>query len=133
MLLQDMGRKTVGNDLDNARINFQNVWVPKETLFASTPKYSDNKNCWAPKGAGQKLSELSQLATLFVEADAQLGRIERFLDAIDAQLSACLRKEQIPTVEVIEAIAAAKVKAVETAIDCSWRLKQEVGSYALMR
>merc|ERR1712217_815298 len=32
----------------------------------------------------------------------------------------------------VEAIAAAKVKSVEVAIDLCWKLKQEVGSYALM-
>ena len=32
----------------------------------------------------------------------------------------------------LHAIATAKVKAVEHSIDLAWRLKQEVGSYALM-
>ncbi|KAJ3305987.1 hypothetical protein HDU76_004919, partial [Blyttiomyces sp. JEL0837] len=31
---EDMGRKTVGNDLDNARLSFKNVKVPREALLA---------------------------------------------------------------------------------------------------
>ena len=36
--MRDMGRKTTGNDLDNAWINFDNVEVPKDALLN---KYCD--------------------------------------------------------------------------------------------
>ena len=44
----------------------------------------------------------------------------------------CLRENKLPGMKLIEAIAVCKVKAVEESIDFCFRLKQEVGSYALM-
>merc|ERR1712086_1000643 len=38
----------------------------------------------------------------------------------------------MPSMQLIDAIAVARVKAVETSIELCFRLKQEVGSYALM-
>jgi len=177
--LGDMGVKTIGNDLDNAWISFQNVWLPKDALlsrygyiendqyvqrqkgirtmdmigqrlytgrtviarsalvftrmlYASTQQYSDNKHCWAPKGSGVMLSEIPQLKHLLAEADSELGKMEGFIGEVERRLSDCLRAEKIPPGELVEAIAAAKVKAVELAISLCWKLKQEVGSYALM-
>lgn len=174
----DMGEKTIGNDLDNAWISFQNVWLPAETLlsrygyiengqyvqrqkgirtmdmigqrlytgrtviarsalvftrqlYASTLAYTDNKMCWAPKGKHMALSEVPQLNYLISETDAELRRLESFVDAIEERLAFCLREETLPPQQLVEAIAAAKVKCVEGAIDMCWRLKQEVGSYAL--
>ena len=43
-----------------------------------------------------------------------------------------LRSGEVPSDELAHRIATAKVKAVEHSIDLCWRLKQEVGSYALM-
>jgi len=175
----DMGVKTIGNDLDNAWISFQNVWLPKTAmldrygyvegdkymqrqqgvrtmdmigqrlytgrtviarsaivftrmLYAGTRQYTDNKRCWLPKGASMSLSEVPQLKALWVEADTALGRLDTFLTEVERRLADCLRGERLPPAELVEAIAAGKVKCVETAIDLCWRLKQEVGSYALM-
>ena len=43
-----------------------------------------------------------------------------------------LRSGGVPDDALAHQIAVAKVKAVEYSIDLCWRLKQEVGSYALM-
>lgn len=175
----DMGVKTIGNDLDNAWISFQDVWLPKSAilnrygdieddkyvqrvkgirtmdmigqrlytgrtviarsalvftrmLYASTRQYTDSKKCWAPKGETLRLSDIPQLASLFSEADATLGKVEKFVSEVERRLSQCLSMEKLPADELVQGIAAAKVKAVETAIELCWRLKQEVGSYALM-
>mmetsp|Transcript_42365 Transcript_42365/g.79386 ORF Transcript_42365/g.79386 Transcript_42365/m.79386 type:complete len:479 (+) Transcript_42365:66-1502(+) len=175
----DMGVKTIGNDLDNAWISFNKVWVPKSALlnkygdvdgdkyiqrqkgvrnmdmigqrlytgrcviarsalvftrqlYKSTREYTDSKRCWAPKGAELTLSEIPQLAELWAEADGELSRMERFMEKIETELAGCLAKMRIPPPALVEAIAAAKVKAVETGISLCWKLKQEVGSYALM-
>eukprot|EP00933_Yihiella_yeosuensis_P079762 TRINITY_DN93176_c0_g1_i1.p1 TRINITY_DN93176_c0_g1~~TRINITY_DN93176_c0_g1_i1.p1 ORF type:complete len:471 (+),score=96.47 TRINITY_DN93176_c0_g1_i1:78-1490(+) len=101
-------------------------------LYASTRDYTDKKKCWAPKGATMHLSEIPQLQALYVEADQTLAAVDRFVSIVESRLSECLRKEQIPPADLTEAVAAAKVKSVETAINLCWRLKQEVGSYALM-
>merc|ERR1719382_208260 len=79
-----------------------------------------------------KLSTIPQLAHLFKEADSSLAHMEQFVGEVERRLADCLRTEKLPPLELVEAIAAAKVKAVELAIDLCWRLKQEVGSYALM-
>mmetsp|Transcript_62104 Transcript_62104/g.160139 ORF Transcript_62104/g.160139 Transcript_62104/m.160139 type:complete len:464 (+) Transcript_62104:60-1451(+) len=174
----DMGVKTIGNDLDNAWISYQNVWLPKSAilnrygdiendqyvqkvkgirtmdmigqrlytgrtviarsalvftrmLYASTRQYTDNKRCWAPKGE-LMLSQIPQLDHLIAEADVELGKMEAFVSEVEKRLAACLAAEKIPPADLVEAIAAAKVKAVEIAISLCWKLKQEVGSYALM-
>jgi acyl-CoA oxidase len=43
-----------------------------------------------------------------------------------------LKADKLPSIDLVEAIAVAKVKAVEETIALTHRLKNEVGSYALM-
>jgi acyl-CoA oxidase len=175
----DMGRKTIGNDLDNAWIRFQNVVVPKSgllnryadidsngnyvkkqklhqmemigqrlftgrvavaqaaltfarNLFRKTQEYSDNKITWGPKGKRPRLSDIPQLKSLYAEANATLARLTTFTEACEAKLADALRKDVIPSKKLVQAIAVAKVQCVENAIGLCHRLKQEVGSYALM-
>jgi len=103
------------------------------SLFAATKKYADAKDCWAPGKSYPKLSQLPQLQQLFYEADQRLSQLEEFLKKICAALSPSLRSGDPPPPALINAIACAKVKCIETAIDLCWKLKQEVGSFALMR
>lgn len=178
VVLGDMGRKTTGNDLDNAWIKFENVLLPKSALlnryadirdnkyvqttaermrieiigarllsgrvaiaqsalvfarglFNLTKKYSDKKLCWAP-GAHPSLTEVPQLNALYIEGFGALDRLDRFVSAIEKKLNHILSTGGVASVELVEAIAVAKVKAVETAIEYCHKLKQEVGSYALM-
>jgi len=176
--LGDMGRKTVGNDLDNAWLQFDGVKMPKSAmlnryvdivdnkhtqlvdgirsfdmigqrlfsgrvavaqaaltfrkkLFEQTKEYSDAKKCWAPTGE-PVLSDIPQLKSLFAKAAIEAENIEVFVDKCEKDLSAALCNDQMPSKELVEAIAVAKVAAVEMSIDHCFRLKQEVGSYALM-
>lgn len=175
----DMGEKTIGNDLDNAWIEFKNVRLPKNsllnryadvidnkyvqkvanirnmdmigqrlftgrmviaqsalvfarTLFKKTKAYTDAKKCWAPKGARPSLSEIPQLKELYAEADTAFDRIDNFMTAVEATFQQRLRENAIVETELQDAIAVAKVKGVEVAIEFCNKLKQEVGSYALM-
>eukprot|EP00929_Paragymnodinium_shiwhaense_P058480 TRINITY_DN29281_c0_g1_i1.p1 TRINITY_DN29281_c0_g1~~TRINITY_DN29281_c0_g1_i1.p1 ORF type:complete len:471 (+),score=140.20 TRINITY_DN29281_c0_g1_i1:68-1480(+) len=180
--LGDMGRKTVGNDLDNAWIGFHSMRVPHDTLlskycevqpgnggtyvskakgfnnmamigqrlysgrvavgqaalnfsrslFQMTKQYSDSKACWAPGGGTAPLTNVPQLGALYVRADKRFERVEAFLGECERRLAAHLRKSELPNQELQEAIAVAKIVASETSIDLSFRLKQEVGSHALM-
>ena len=50
----------------------------------------------------------------------------------EAELCACLRGRTLPPLPLQQAIAVSKVTAVEESIEACFRLKQEVGSYALM-
>ena len=180
----DMGPKTIGNDLDNAWISFDNVQLPKSSLlnryadidisrtgevkyvqkvkgmpvfhmigqrlftgrvavaqaalafrreiFKSTKTYTDGKLCWSPNGKIHP-STFPQLASLYSEASTRAEYIEQFVQACENELCECLRRNQPPSVQLVEAIAVAKVKAVEDSIDLTFRLKNEVGSYALMK
>eukprot|EP00457_Paulinella_chromatophora_P005942 gb/GEZN01005960.1/.p1 GENE.gb/GEZN01005960.1/~~gb/GEZN01005960.1/.p1 ORF type:complete len:491 (+),score=75.29 gb/GEZN01005960.1/:48-1475(+) len=101
-------------------------------LMAQTKTYTSQKLCWAPRNARIALSEIPQLKALFAEADAKLPRLDRFVDKCEEHLCKVLRKDEIPTESLQKAIAVAKIICVETAIDLCHRLKQEVGSYALM-
>lgn len=179
----DMGQKTVGNDLDNAWISFDNVRLPRSGLlnryadveegadgqvtyvqrvkgmpvfhmigqrlftgrvavaqaalafrreiFKSTKEYTDKKMCWSPDGE-VPLSSIPQLSSLYEEADCTAATVENFVQACENELSGCLRQNKAPSLRLVEAIAVAKVKAVEESIDLTFRLKNEVGSYALM-
>mmetsp|Transcript_36842 Transcript_36842/g.84904 ORF Transcript_36842/g.84904 Transcript_36842/m.84904 type:complete len:465 (+) Transcript_36842:67-1461(+) len=175
---EDMGEKTIGNDLDNARISFDSVQLPKTALLdryatieggkysqrqagvanmdmigqrlytgraviaASTlvfsrclyntaRGYADNKSCWQPDGA-ITLSDVPQLASLYLEADRELSRCERLRDAVELRLCECLRAGSVPANDLVQMIAVFKVRAVETSIAMCFKLKQELGSYALM-
>jgi len=176
--IEDMGFKTIGNDLDNARVSFANVEIPKSalldrhagivngeyqqkkqgisnmdmigqrlytgrtviaasclvfarTLFRSTKKYTDNKRCWQPKGTMQ-LSEVPQIANLYEEADKALTRVEALCAAVQRDLGNCLRTKTLPSTKLVEQVACLKVKAIEQSIDLCFKLKQELGSFALM-
>jgi alkylation response protein AidB-like acyl-CoA dehydrogenase len=175
---EDMGDKTIGNDLDNARIAFKDVWIPKSalldrysgiennewvqrqkgvsnmdmigqrlytgrtviadsalvfarTLYRSAKAYSDSKRCWHPKEQ-PSLSDMPQLSTLYAEADAELSRVEALRGAVQMELGSCLQSGAMPSNELVEKVAVLKVKAIETSISLCFRLKQELGSYALI-
>ena len=175
----DMGLKTVGNDLDNASIAFDNVVIPKSALlskfadiedgnkyvqkveglpvfhmigqrlftgrvavaqaamafrqglFDKTKAFTDQKQCWAPKGE-LVLSGIPQLKALYKEAEAEADQLNAFVAECERRLCECLRNDKLPSIELVEAIACAKVKCVERSIQSCHRLQNEVGSYALM-
>lgn len=176
----DMGRKTTGNDLDNAWVRFKEFVVPHAALlskyggvdpvtgeyvvkkegvrtmemigqrlftgrvavaqaalvfarrlFDDTKKYSDSKMC-TMRGNAPALSDVPQLRALYDEGYATLDRLDAYVAGCESDLCACLRAQTIPDAALTQAIAVAKIKAVEAAIDLAFRLKQEVGSYALM-
>ena len=176
----DMGRKTTGNDLDNAWIEFHDVRVPKSALlnrygdvdargryvpavegvrtmdmigqrlftgrvavaqaaltftrglFAATRAYSDGKRCTMRGDAGQFLSDVPQLNSLYANVGTQLASMDAFVAGCEAELATCLVRRAIPPLDLTRAIAVAKIRAVETSIASCHALKQEVGSYALM-
>ena len=78
------------------------------------------------------LSRVPQLRALYDAADAREARTGRFLAEVEARLCDVLRTGGRPDAGLVEAVAAAKVSAVDEAIEYCHRLRQEVGSYALM-
>lgn len=103
-----------------------------KTLFARTREYTDSKTCWAPKGMRPPLSMLPQLSTLYDEAEEAFEYAERYVKACEQQLCESLLQDRIPSAKLIEAIGVGKVRSVETVIQLGFRLKQAVGSRALM-
>lgn len=100
-------------------------------LFESTHGYSDGKVCWGPKG-NTNLTSVPQLNALYKHADTQLQRLDAFLAECERHLSTHLQNETVPPIQLQDAIACAKIAASETSIDLCFRLKQDVGSFALM-
>jgi len=176
--LGDMGKKTIGNDLDNAWIAFDNVKLPKSALlsrfcdiegdkyvqrvkdlpvfhmigqrlftgrvavaqaalefrrriFQITKEMTDARQCWSPSGNVQ-LSSLPQVRVLYEEEASLYQRTQAFVSKCEAELTTSLLTSKLPSVALVEAIAVAKVKAVEESIELTHRLKNEVGSIALM-
>jgi len=177
---QDMGIKTVGNDLDNAAIAFDNVTLPKAALlsrfaditsdgtyvqkvkglpvfhmigqrlftgrvavaqaamafrhglFERTKAFSDQKQCWAPHGKQVWLSDIPHIRSLYDQAQQEASDLDAFVGECERQLCECLRTDQLPSMDLVEAIACAKVHCVEGSIRACHQLQQDVGSYALM-
>jgi acyl-CoA oxidase len=174
----DMGRKTTGNDLDNAWIKFDRFLIHKSSLlnrygdivddryvqktkekmrieiigqrlltgriaiaqaalqfcmrlYEQTRFYTQKKKCWSP-GGEVMLGSIPHIAALYTEADQTLAMLHEFCLAVERELSKCLTQGSIPNARLVEAVAVAKIAAVENAILLAFRLKQEVGSYALM-
>ena len=176
--VDDMGKKTTGNDLDNAWVAFDNVRIPKSAilskyadvedneyvfktqgvrpfdmigqrlytgriavaqaaltyrkeLFKRTKDYSDSKKTFAFKGE-PVLSNIPQLKALYEVNDRKLAELEDFVGKCELALSECLKQDKLPSSKLVDAIATCKVQAVENSIDACFKLKQEVGSFALM-
>lgn len=100
-------------------------------LFEHTQKYSDSKQTWSPTGE-QPLSKVPQMASLYVEAERRISELEQFTRSIETEISGVLKNDGIPSNALVQDIACAKVASIETSIELTHRLKQEVGSYALM-
>jgi acyl-CoA oxidase len=58
--------------------------------------------------------------------------MESFVNKCEKGLCAALVADETPKLAATRAIAVAKIRAVETCVELCHRLKQEVGSYALM-
>ena len=101
-------------------------------LFETTRAYSDAKMCVMRGEHSPSLTHVPQLLALYEEAESKLAAVEHFVDVCETHLRACLVAGEIPSPALTRAIAVAKIRAVETSIELCFRLKQEVGSYALM-
>ena len=173
--IDDMGKKTVGNDLDNAWIHFDNVELPKSAmlskyadvidgeykvkvegvrpfdmigqrlytgrvavaqgaleyrrqLFKKTKEYTDSKVC----PGNVTLTSIPQLDSLYEENQSELAELDDFVKETETALTKCLVEEVPPSSDLVDAIATCKIMAVDQSINMCFRLKQEVGSYALM-
>lgn len=125
----------IGQRLYTGRIAVaQAALAYRKELFRVAKEYADNKLIPQIGGVGatKPLASIPQLKSLFQEAEETGARLESFVDSCEQQLIPNLRKGLPPNPALAHAIAVAKVKAVEDSIDLCWRLKQDVGSYALM-
>jgi acyl-CoA oxidase len=100
-------------------------------LYENTAKYAKSKQCWVP-GGSTPLMNVPHIGNLFMEAQQTLDKLDKFVSVVESKLNQHLRRDEIPSAELIEAIAVSKVASAETSIKLSNALKQEVGSYALM-
>jgi len=106
----------------------------RRKLFEDTIAYAEAKPIpsFGGGGATRPLASIPQLKALFAEAEETASALESYVGLCEAQLTPLLRSGATPPEELAHMIATAKVKAVEHSIELCWRLKQEVGSYALM-
>lgn len=100
-------------------------------LYESTRAYSDAKVCWGSKG-DSKLTAIPQLSALYAHADKQLKRLDSFVGECQRRLTVHLTSDTVAPIALQDAIACAKIAASEGSIDLCFRLKQDVGSFALM-
>ena len=57
---QDMGGKTVGNDLDNARLTFSHMRVPREALLARYLEVASDGTVTQPEGQKATMDMIGQ-------------------------------------------------------------------------
>ena len=171
--VEDMGTKTVANDLDNARVWFDQVRLPKEALlnrFADirddqyvqttaermrievigqrlltgrlaiaeaaisscrvlhmrTEEYARQKVCNGIAGEVM-LSEMPQLRDVFDASYAALDEMAAFTAGVEARLNECLRSSTIPDDDLVDAIAVAKIRCIDVALERAHALRKEVG------
>ena len=109
----------------------QAALVFSKKLYANTREYSDSKMC-AMRGDTPYLTDVPQLKALYEEAEMRFKTLDAFVDGCEENLCKYLVAGSVPAYELTRAIAVAKIKSVETCVELCHRLKQEVGSYALM-
>lgn len=100
-------------------------------LFDRTKEFSDHKKCWSPKG-DTCLSDIPHIKALYEAADQEAQVLDAFVGECEKRLCDCLRNDKLPSLDLVEAIAVAKVKCVEGSIRACHQLQQDIGSYALM-
>jgi acyl-CoA oxidase len=175
---EDMGSKTVANDLDNARVWFDRVRLPHDALlnkfvdiegdryvqrgaermrievigqrlltgrmaiaecalqqarvlYMRTERYACSKACVGLAGK-RPLSSMPQLRSVLDEGYQALDDLLAFAAGVEQRLNHCLRRGAIPDADLVEAIAVCKIRCIAVATERVHRLRQEVGSYALM-
>jgi alkylation response protein AidB-like acyl-CoA dehydrogenase len=122
----------IGQRLFTGRVAVaQAALVFTRRLFDDTKRYSDQKRC-TMRGSSPTLTDVPQLKALYAEGYATLDRLDAYVKTCEEELNTCLLARTIPKAVLVQAIAVAKIQAVDRCIDLAFRLKQEVGSYALM-
>ena len=101
-------------------------------LFDRTKEFSDQKQCWSPHSEDVKLSDIPHIKDLYEKADTEAHELDAFVGECEKQLKEYLRNSTVPSLDLVEAIAVAKVKCVEGSIKSCHQLQQDIGSYALM-
>ena len=205
--VEDMGTKTVANDLDNARVWFDQVRLPKGALLNRFADIADDKyvqttaermrievigqrlltgrlaiaeaaisscrvlhmrteeyarqkvrltppsylgmhsHAWAyacpyfhalsaPRVsrlqvcngiAGEvMLSEMPQLRDVFDASYAALEEMASFTAGVESRLNECLRSHTIPDDDLVDAIAVAKIRCIDVALERAHALRKEV-------
>ena len=75
---------------------------------------------------------MPQLRAVFDESYAALDEMSGFTAGVERRLNACLRAGAIPGEDLVDAIAVAKIRCIDVALERAHALRKEVGSYALM-
>jgi len=105
--------------------------VSARVLHMRTEAYASKKVCNGLSGE-RTLESMPQMRAVLDESYAALDSMEAFTSGVEERLNECLRAGTIPSPELVDAIAIAKIKCIDVAIQRCHALRQEVGSYALM-
>ena len=104
----------------------------RRQVYEVTKAYAREKPIPDVAGRSRVLADIPQLKALFKDAAERADALEAFVGTCEDRLAPLLKTGAVPDADLALAIATAKVRAVEDSIDACWKLKQEVGSYALM-
>lgn len=104
----------------------------RRTLFNNTLTYAKQKRCWIPNGY-RLLSDVPQIKNIFEENKKNQIICDNYVSKCENKLCLNLKLNKLPSKELIDAIAIAKIKCVEDSISFVHSLQNEIGSYALMQ
>lgn len=96
-------------------------------LHQSTKAYADKKLCWNGKGQASQqppLSNIPQLRAHFKLASEQLQKVENLCMNVEYAMHGVLKSDGIPDMQLVQAIAVAKIQAVEVSIDYCFKLNK---------
>ena len=124
--------EVIGQRLLTGRIAIaEAALVSARTLHLRTEAYATRKVCNGLSGE-RPLASMPQVRAVLDDSFAALDAIEAFTAGVEARLNSCLQDGTIPDPDLVDAIAVAKIRCIDVAIQRCHALRQEVGSYALM-
>lgn len=72
------------------------------------------------------LSEMPQLRDVFDASYAALDEMASFTAGVESRLNECLRSNTIPDDDLVDAIAVAKIRCIDVALERAHALRKEV-------
>lgn len=110
-----------------------NAIVYAAMILDATEKFAAGRMVWIDKERRRALADLPYMRTFFERTKACLSVFRAFLLLLQTRFADAAARGEAPSRGLVTLIAAAKVEAVEFAINAVGLLRRNVGSFSLMQ